>query len=608
MVKPKMQQPRKKGDKPLTEKERAAMSFREGYWRVADHPMFDPMSMYVTWKDERRFPRDGWAVVSDQGTIYVSTMPFMSADDWAYIIAHCYLHLALGHFQQKAEPYKWNAACDVIIGRFLAELKVLGRSPTGAASPAIGVGQTEESLYQRFCIEGIPAELADYGTGGRTTPDMIREETRRRWYDDKEPKWQELFSAGLKQALVDAVDKVGEAYGSTRSYRGPAEEARFWFMNHFPLLGALATAFKIIEDTRLCQRYDISVAAVDAEAKEIYINPAAGLGDQEMLFVMAHELLHVGLRHHARREGRDPYLWNIACDYVINGWLIEMGIGVMPPIAAMYDPQFKNESAESIYDRIIGDIKRFSREWTLRGKGIGDMIEPSKPDWWAHGEGLTLDEFYRRCLGQGLTYHSQSGRGFLPSGLIEEIRALSQPPIAWDVELAQWFDHYFPPVEKHRSYARASRRQSSTPDIPRPSWVRRPDGEDARTFGVVLDTSGSMESRLLAKALGAIASYSIAREVPAARVVFCDAAAYDAGYMPPEAIADRVRVKGRGGTVLQPAIDLLETAEDFPEHGPILIITDGECDVLRIRREHAFLMPEGYYLPFRPRGPVFRVS
>ena len=96
--------------------------------------------------------------------------------------------------------------------------------------------------------------------------------------------------------------------------------------------------------------------------------------------------------------------------------------------------------------------------------------------------------------------------------------------------------------------------------------------------------------------------------MPAARVVFCDAAAYDAGYLDVDDIAGRVRVRGRGGTVLQPGIDLLERASDFPSDGPILVITDGWIDVLRVRREHAFLIPAGASLPFRPRGPVFRFS
>jgi len=191
---------------------------------------------------------------------------------------------------------------------------------------------------------------------------------------------------------------------------------------------------------------------------------------------------------------------------------------------------------------------------------------------------------------------------------VEEIKSLSYPPISWDVELAQWFDSYFSPLEKFRSYARPSRRQASTPDIPRPRYVPLPGAEDGRTFGVVLDTSGSMDRHLLGKALGAIASYSISRDVPAARVVFCDTLPFDQGYMKPEAIADRVKIKGRGGTILQPGIDILIKAKDFPAEGPLLIITDGECDRLRIPREHAFLIPEGKSLPFIPKGKVFRIT
>jgi hypothetical protein len=69
-----------------------------------------------------------------------------------------------------------------------------------------------------------------------------------------------------------------------------------------------------------------------------------------------------------------------------------------------------------------------------------------------------------------------------------------------------------------------------------------------------------------------------------------------------------VRVVGRGGTVLQPGIDLLERAADFPKDGPVLVITDAWIDPVRIRREHAFLIPAGATLPFTPRGPVFRFS
>ncbi len=64
------------------------------------------------------------------------------------------------------------------------------------------------------------------------------------------------------------------------------------------------------------------------------------------------------------------------------------------------------------------------------------------------------------------------------------------------------------------SYARPARRQSSNREIPRPSILKpREEERQARVFGVVLDTSGSMEPKLLGKAIGAIASYAQAREV-----------------------------------------------------------------------------------------------
>ena len=123
---------------------------------------------------------------------------------------------------------------------------------------------------------------------------------------------------------------------------------------------------------------------------------------------------------------------------------------------------------------------------------------------------------------------------------------------------------------------------------------------------MIIDTSGSMEASEIGKALGAVASYADARDVPAARVVFCDARPYDNGYMSPDDIAGRVKVVGRGGTRLQPAIDLIQSAKDFPKDGPILIITDGGIeDHLDIRRTHAFILPSGYGLPFKPRGEVF---
>jgi predicted metal-dependent peptidase len=493
------------------------------------------------------------------------------------------------------------------VARFLRDLK-FGHPPEDMLVEVDFGSKSEERLYEGFVREGIPPKLAGCGAAGPNAYDMI-DVGYSDSFDDRD--WERMLAEGLSQAVDAAVELAAglrQSMGSRERVQTEASRARSWFISKFPLLGSLAAHFALVEDPQVCHRMQIMVAAVDEEAKEIYVNPAAGLHEESARFVIAHELLHVGLRHQARRLGRDPYLWNVACDYVVNGWLVEMGVGALPKFGVLYDPEFKGMSAEAIYDRIVTDMRRYRKLATLRGYGQGDMLEGNTSEWWMHGDGVALDAFYRRCLTQGLAYHQSEGRGLLPAGLVEEIRALDQPPIPWDVELAQWFDQHFSPLEKRRTYTRLSRRQSATPDIPRPRWVPLADAEEGRTFGVVLDTPGSTKRKLLAKALGAIASYSLSRNVTRVRLVLCDAVAYDEGYVAPEVIAERVRVRGRGGTVLQPGIDLLEPAKDFPKDGPLLIITDGDCDRLQIRREHAYLLPQGRNLPFVPTGRVFRVG
>lgn len=72
-----------------------------------------------------------------------------------------------------------------------------------------------------------------------------------------------------------------------------------------------------------------------------------------------------------------------------------------------------------------------------------------------------------------------------------------------------------------------------------------------------------------------------------------------AGYQCPSGLFNAVYLIGYGG---------LEAAKDFPNDAPVLVITDGGYDRLTLRGEHAFLMPLGMSLPFKPRGPVFRMG
>ncbi|MFI9814175.1 vWA domain-containing protein [Saccharothrix variisporea] len=527
-------------------------AFDTAWQATKRHPLFAPLAHRVF---PYRTSDDRWATIDTNGEITAHRSQVADPEEWRWVFAHCLLHLGFG-LTECTEVTDFQAAV-----RF-------GRRPS--------------TWDRRACLHTAP-------------PSRYAQPVT----------WSDLFAAGLSNAAVAAVDVAGGARSSLLD-AGPRNAewdlALGWFVSSYPLLGALASAMTIVADAELARAWDISVAAVSAAAGEIYINPLVKLSRAEWRFVLAHEMLHAALRHGDRVDGRDPYLWNVAADFVVNGWLLEMAVGTAPE-GALHDPELTGLSVESVYDRITTDLRRYRKLATLRGRAADLLGEPLR----APTHTTDLDDFYRRALLTGLSYHDPVERGFLPAGLVEEIRALDQPPLTWDAALARWFSEHVPSRERRRTYARASRRQSATPNIPRPGWLRPEELELRTTFGVVLDTSGSMDRQLLGKGLGAIASYALSRDVPRARVVFCDAVAHDAGYLPVEDIAGRVRVRGRGGTILQPGINLLERAPDFPSDGPILIITDGYCDTVRVRREHAYLIPANATLPFRPRGPVFRM-
>ncbi|MGW6909513.1 vWA domain-containing protein [Streptomyces sp. NPDC054940] len=597
----------KGGGKGKKKRDLAAEAFAEGLRLVRANPALAAVEFDVCRHEECRLaPRDGLVRVDSDGIVHVHPDRIAEPPAWAWAIAHAVLHLGFGHVPSKkgtpVQPDRADlAARCVAVNRFLLTFPV-GKAPDHL--PLTYPDGDEEQLAAPWRRDGVPAAYERCGTAG-PEPDQLLVEWQG-WFGSP-PDHQLAFATALTRTVSTAMDLAGgrrDSMDGEPVKKRPWQWALEWFITSYPLLGGIAAGIKLVADAELARAHGIAVAAVNAEAGEIYINPLRTFEDEEWRFILAHEMLHAALRHGDRCGTRDPYLFNVACDYVINGWLREMQIGEMPQ-GLLYDAQFAGLSAEEVYDRIVGDLRRMRRLATLRGKGLGDVLgAPLGPP----GDHVDLDEFYRRGLCQGLDLHQQQERGFLPGGLVEEIRALSHPPLPWDARLARWFDEFVPRPEPVRTYARPARRQASTPDIPRAGRYFPPEEIARCTFGVVLDTSGSMNRVLLGKALGAIASYAEARDVPAARVVFCDAGPHDAGYVPVTDIAGRVRVHGRGGTVLQPGIDLLHRADDFPPGAPVLVITDGWCDVLRVRREHAYLIPQGRRLPFTPRGPVFRVS
>ncbi|OUD86473.1 hypothetical protein BC477_00665 [Clavibacter michiganensis subsp. michiganensis] len=378
------------------------------------------------------------------------------------------------------------------------------------------------------------------------------------------PDWRQLFAYGLTDAVSAAMDVAGGARLSLSDRSAPLpvwERARRWFLSAYPLLGATMSALTLVADAEIARGWDIPIAAVDPVAGELYVNPLAVLTEREWRFVLAHESLHAALAHHTRTGGRDPYLFNLATDFVINGWLLEMGVGRCPLASST------TRGSPGSRARRCTTGSRPTRAGTASCPPCAGARSPTSSTPAVGCRAPAHPSTSTRSSG------GRSGRGSTSTWA----RGAATCRPRWCRRSARWRRLRSAGTSSSRGGSRRCSRagprahvRPSLPEAgrdarhPRPGWLTPEVPTVRRTFGVVLDTSGSMDARLLGKALGAIASYARAHDVPAARVVFCDAAAYDAGYLDVDDIAGRVRVRGRGGTVLQPGVHALEHAADFP--------------------------------------------
>lgn len=110
-----------------------------------------------------------------------------------------------------------------------------------------------------------------------------------------------------------------------------------------PFLGALVLRLPMHEaDPAWCK-----TTATDARAFYYNADFIDALTLEQTQFVLAHEALHCGLSHFARRLHRDKYRWDIACDLAINPLLVAEQLEPCP--GALHLVEFEGMTAEEIY-------------------------------------------------------------------------------------------------------------------------------------------------------------------------------------------------------------------------------------------------------------------
>lgn len=363
---------------------------------------------------------------------------------------------------------------------------------------------------------------------------------------------------------------------------------------------------------------DVPTACVDLRGK-ILINPdfAAKHADNELAFIVAHELMHPLLLHHARRGDRDPLKWNIATDKIINRTLLAigqlLGAGIsedraplrVPSSALLADHTQDGWSAEQLYaaEPEPSEEQRSAYEQgTLRvGEGCGPVLpaaDQSGPDdALSPSEEAALRRRWHECAVACQIQGREAGNS--AASLLADLVDAPQPKVSWAQVLRGALHRALSEAGRDDvSWQRRSRR--STPEILLPGGITY-----RCRAAVVIDTSGSMSDAVLASVLAETVQVVNHVRVPVFLVVH-DYVVQWAGWVRPAskvAVATEVKRRfiGRGGTSFDAAY--ARVGQEPGKFNVLVHMTDGEVGSwparpINVRRLVAALTPS------MCRGPV----
>ena len=325
----------------------------------------------------------------------------------------------------------------------------------------------------------------------------------------------------------------------------------------------------------LFARYEVTrtVPTAATDGRTIFVNPDfwSPLSPVEQDGLLLHELLHAALGHVWRRGVRDPQVWNIAADIVINGMILENPQAALPR-GGMRDLRLEKFGSEEVYELLQRDFSK------LPPLTMADLIDA--PGDSQDGE-TGLDTMRRTALAghwhhameQAATIARQQG-GDVPASLRREIDALDPARLDWRAVLWRYLVHT--PCD----FSGWDRRH-----IGRGLYLEELEGETVRVF-VCVDTSGSVDDGQMRGFLSEVAG--VLRSYPhlEAELWFADAKAHGPFPLRP---GDPLPVPvGGGGTDFRPffvaavesvrqrssavalAIYLTDGHGSFPENPPAL--------------------------------------
>lgn len=216
------------------------------------------------------------------------------------------------------------------------------------------------------------------------------------------------------------------------------------------------------------------------DGKYIKFNPEFfnNLHDDEAIFLLAHEIMHVALLHMYRRGDRDPEIWNMAADYVINAELIRAGLKM--PEGGLYNSFFYGWTTESVYDYLIKNDLHLNNPWKDIVEGDGEDLQDAKQQ--IMQAKLTADKTQDKAIGTGC------------AEINEMINSWKNPKVDWKTVFWDYM------LEKAKNKYVFTKRNRRFTDVYLPSL----GGVQMGVIKVYIDASGSVSNDEICRYLSEI--------------------------------------------------------------------------------------------------------
>ena len=162
-----------------------------------------------------------------------------------------------------------------------------------------------------------------------------------------------------------------------------------------------------------------AAVALVGDAIELRVSPTffRTLSKGERTAVIKHEVLHVVLKHLTRDQGRQPLLWNLACDVVVNDligrWPLPEGAVTRASFPDLDLPE--DATAETVYAKLRG----LADEGKPPSRSRAPLSAKALKEWMTHTEETAVGGHSDHSAWRGRRGASPAGSGMAADALID---------------------------------------------------------------------------------------------------------------------------------------------------------------------------------------------